>query len=345
MNTRDDNIDALKGIGILCVLFGHVLTWGKTLSKVFFAFHVPMFFLISGLFAKTGCESFGELFRRICRNYVFPYFFFTIAGLCVIPFRSGIGLDMHLARSVFLDFHPAVNGPVWFLAVLAMTQVAFWVFRKYVKLDESRLLVAIVALSAGCVIAMQPSARVAGIPFKAGAVPFAFLIFAAGSALKNKVLKFFDRNHSCAGGLFCLLVLSAMSILIARIAPASNCGIPMMKSIASIPACITGIMASMYAVRTLRLDKIRPLAHIGRNSLFFFCLDYVALPVVVKLSGGILPGLSDASMPVLSHKHGIGTSSLLFIFNLVAVSMISMLVKPFYDFAKSALFGDRRYKP
>lgn len=51
--------------------------------------------------------------------------FFTIAGLCVIPFRAGIDLDMHLARSVFLDFHPAVNGPVWFLAVLAMTQVAF----------------------------------------------------------------------------------------------------------------------------------------------------------------------------------------------------------------------------
>ena len=49
---RDPSFDILKGLGILLMIMGHV-GFGELFSKYIHAFHMPLFFLISGYFYKT----------------------------------------------------------------------------------------------------------------------------------------------------------------------------------------------------------------------------------------------------------------------------------------------------
>ena len=42
--------DNAKGIGIILLIFGHLFTYGNVPFSLIFAFHMPLFFFISGLF-------------------------------------------------------------------------------------------------------------------------------------------------------------------------------------------------------------------------------------------------------------------------------------------------------
>lgn len=50
---REDWADFAKGIGIILVRFGHQKIFGKKLIYLIYAFHMPLFFMISGYFYKN----------------------------------------------------------------------------------------------------------------------------------------------------------------------------------------------------------------------------------------------------------------------------------------------------
>ena len=80
-------VDVAKGFGILLVLVEHVMAscsapWWS-IRKPILAFHMPLFFFLSGLFFRPQDSS--------ARQYRFPwrwlsaYFFYTLVGLLLIP--------------------------------------------------------------------------------------------------------------------------------------------------------------------------------------------------------------------------------------------------------------------
>lgn len=76
-----DFLDAMKGMGILLVVLGHV-SLIEPLNTVIYAFHMPLFFFISGfLFFSSRKEHFAV--RRV-KSLLTPYFVF----LCS-PFVTG----------------------------------------------------------------------------------------------------------------------------------------------------------------------------------------------------------------------------------------------------------------
>lgn len=46
--------DNAKGIGIILLVFGHLFTYGSIPFSVIFAFHMPLFFWISGTLFSIG---------------------------------------------------------------------------------------------------------------------------------------------------------------------------------------------------------------------------------------------------------------------------------------------------
>ena len=44
-------MDVAKGMGILCVIIGHM--GNETINRIIFSFHMPLFFLISGYFLSN----------------------------------------------------------------------------------------------------------------------------------------------------------------------------------------------------------------------------------------------------------------------------------------------------
>ena len=69
---RDEAIDIMKGISILCVMIGHTYWCPRWLYIFIFSFHIPLFFIISGYFAKTREElamSGGGIFVKVSSSY------------------------------------------------------------------------------------------------------------------------------------------------------------------------------------------------------------------------------------------------------------------------------------
>lgn len=103
MNTKDRSyhIDLAKGIGILLVVFGHHDT---ALHPYIATFHMPLFFLLSGLFHPCQLD-FKSFVKRRARQLLVPYFSFSIV-LFLIWLVAGkyLGMASHQEVSVFESF-------------------------------------------------------------------------------------------------------------------------------------------------------------------------------------------------------------------------------------------------
>ena len=63
-------IDIIKGIAIILVIMGHVLSDPSLLRNAIYTFHMPLFFIISGYFLKFKSEN---AFRKNFRSLLVPY--------------------------------------------------------------------------------------------------------------------------------------------------------------------------------------------------------------------------------------------------------------------------------
>ena len=58
MKERDVTFDIMKGIGILLVIVCHVFGWNHFwLSQIILSFHMPLFFIVAGLFSKPYVDK------------------------------------------------------------------------------------------------------------------------------------------------------------------------------------------------------------------------------------------------------------------------------------------------
>jgi fucose 4-O-acetylase-like acetyltransferase len=129
-SVRIDWVDAAKGFGIILVVLGHVIrglvnshVWMWTPTSFFidgwiYAFHMPLFFFLSGLFLVRSTEKRWLIFvTEKLRTLAYPYFVWSVITLLIKTPLSGItnrpdGLS---------DFSLILYKPVeqyWFLYVL-----------------------------------------------------------------------------------------------------------------------------------------------------------------------------------------------------------------------------------
>lgn len=67
---RYQYIDIARGIAMLCIIIGHL--GNRTINRVVFTFHVPIFFLISGFFISEK-TSLSEFMKKRIRSLIVPY--------------------------------------------------------------------------------------------------------------------------------------------------------------------------------------------------------------------------------------------------------------------------------
>ena len=65
MQQRKDYIDYAKAIGIFLVVLAHTPLKNEV-SDWIYVFHMPLFFFLSGVFAK--CVDYNELWGRLSEN-------------------------------------------------------------------------------------------------------------------------------------------------------------------------------------------------------------------------------------------------------------------------------------
>ena len=125
MKGRVAQLDFLKGIAIILVVTGHVVSqiWApysyeqNIVFRFCYSFHMPLFVFISGyICSKTLKKDIGWLLRRL-RNIGIPYIIMLILSVSV------------LGRDVFSDIIHSL--PYWYLPFILITDSVLYIDRKY----------------------------------------------------------------------------------------------------------------------------------------------------------------------------------------------------------------------
>lgn len=84
--SRTEWVDIAKGIGIVCVCLGHLGI--ESIDRVVFTFHMPLFFILSGMFLN-GDVSFSEFIKKKSKRLLVPYYI-TGGIICFLVFWADV---------------------------------------------------------------------------------------------------------------------------------------------------------------------------------------------------------------------------------------------------------------
>jgi fucose 4-O-acetylase-like acetyltransferase len=192
MNTRANWVDYGKGIGIILMVYGHLLSSayhsGIKVPEHFFApsdsiiygFHMPFFFFLSGLFVE------GSFRKRGAKNYLldkflsiaYIYLLWSVIQVSVeILFSSQTQRGATISDLVAIIYQPW--GQFWFLYALLIMHITYVVFSNFGKYTAPLL------LATALILFFRPLPI--GI-MALGSFSTHFIFFAGGIALRNQVM-------------------------------------------------------------------------------------------------------------------------------------------------------------
>ena len=147
-------IDAAKGLSIILIVLGHIMSVAEPSAFYIYiyAFHVPLFFFVSGLTLKPRGDELRSVIIKKSKTILLPYFIYSLIGYAF--YLSGyfvaqlFGLqikqfDYGLLTPLLGIFYGTlgdgrlINTPMWFLIALFCTFMIGYVINRSVT---SRLL-------------------------------------------------------------------------------------------------------------------------------------------------------------------------------------------------------------
>lgn len=152
MKNRIEWVDAAKALGITLVVYGHVILgihdaniWENTINyqfqhSVVYTMHMPLFFFLSGLFAKKWVIRNPKIaISQKIRSLIYPYFIwgFIQAGIMQI-FSKNTNNGQGITNALQLPFIPYAQ--FWFLYDLFWIFIIYYVLKHILKITDKILL-------------------------------------------------------------------------------------------------------------------------------------------------------------------------------------------------------------
>ncbi len=140
---RIEYIDIVRGFAMLCIIAGHM--GNNTIMRIVFTFHVPVFFIISGLFYRQDISSIRSNATKLIKPYAFTVLCVTLLdGIKVIIQQKGsidgfsecinvisrdlvAGLYGSGSRVDFLNIKLTPIGAIWFYLALIWALLFCWI--------------------------------------------------------------------------------------------------------------------------------------------------------------------------------------------------------------------------
>lgn len=307
-------IDALKGIGIMLVVFAHH-SLPVALDTYIFSFHMPLFFFISGFLFDFGkyAESAANFVKGRFTSLMVPYFFFALITclfyfLLDTAFQPGVtNIDffqnsaLYGIYSILYSLGPMVsyNPPLWFLSCLFVTELLFYGFAKKYYGEPKKL---VLWLTAAGILGYLYSVYVPfRIPWNADVALSAVVFYGAGNLFRK-----ITEPEKESGSSFSLKLNSGMleSFPIKKYFPiifillnilylgyllkfptADKVNMNVLKYgdfFSFYLLAFSGIFAFVYLFKKIGSSKI--LEYYGRNSLTVLALHFPVKDVLTKLA-------------------------------------------------------------
>lgn len=132
---RFDYIDIAKGLGILAVVWAHIMLVGWS-HEIIYAFHMPFFFFVAGmLFKREKYASLGDFLKKRSKRLLVPYFIYAIGSYLL---WAGLKYVSHEPWEVILKPIPQIliaqgsgrfmtfNSALWFVPCLFVVEIIYF---------------------------------------------------------------------------------------------------------------------------------------------------------------------------------------------------------------------------
>lgn len=136
-SNRVEYVDVLRGIGIILMILGHI-GFGATFDIYIHAFHMPLFFFVSGFFyQKDSHITFKEFLKKISKQLLIPYLFWGI--FCIIFYtiytRGNKEILLISLKQMFTINNNGfpIAGALWFLSCMFFCKIILYVLGKNIK--------------------------------------------------------------------------------------------------------------------------------------------------------------------------------------------------------------------
>lgn len=207
-NKRDPILDIAKGIGIILVVVGHSLEMRSSIGRFIWSFHMPLFFIISGLcFNEIHHNNIRAFVVSRFKSLVFPAAIFT--AFCILV---AYGLRLDNAREMLCDLsYRGLPGALWFLLVLFITEIEYsgclYLVRLFNRnnINVVMMLMATIAYLIGC---YSSKLHLVG-PYSLFTVFSAYTFYTLGHLMRPCFARINDLSHcllwTISGGVVILL--------------------------------------------------------------------------------------------------------------------------------------------
>lgn len=268
--------DNLKAIGIVLVILGHV-TENHALHGAIYAFHMPLFFFISGMLYKQR----DRYAIKLARTILWPYFAFAILSFAywaIVEIRiRPVPADTSVLEQFTNIFYPInmgknahiMNVVLWFLPTLYLCSIAYHYLLRRVGGTKAQLTaVMIIAIILQCFNIQLPLC----IPQALGALPF----FVLGHMLNGKIRNF--ENAATKKKYIIYSVIVAAFILLWIYSPeCENCTMGYIPYLAIATCCIITISMACPG------KHIKALSFLGSNSLAIMLTHEPLKRIIIKM--------------------------------------------------------------
>ena len=258
-NHRIEWIDIARGIAIVLMVVGHS-SIPESLSKYIWSFHMPLFFVVSGIFFNPQkIVSFKELVRKRFFTLFIPYWFFTL-----VVFFAYYGTEYYKPYELYKGWE---GYALWFVPVLFFAELAFYPISRLRKIWI--IITIFLTTSLGYLLSIYHI----HLYFKIEAVPFALFFIASGNLLKKQILSF-------TPNILIVTLIGIITIILSQVLPKLDIGRNDFGCI--IPNLFNALLGiyfifsiSKYLNFFSKYYIIRFLDYFGRNSLYVMAFSQV----------------------------------------------------------------------
>lgn len=172
IKSNDSTFDIMKGICILLVIVGHMVSD----NKIIYSFHMPLFFIVGGYFTKDMLYTYSEFrsyTKKNIKRLLLPYFVtmlgLTLLGLFLAYMKGNLNLFISPLLStlwmsgdeLYTNYGVVYVNALWFLVALFWTRELFYMLLMFFKLhnfvinDKSILIICAILVFIVCQIKMN----------------------------------------------------------------------------------------------------------------------------------------------------------------------------------------------
>lgn len=338
--SREKNIDIIKGILILLVVIGH--SCDGIVHDIIFLFHMPLFFIISGLFIRKESLDRQYLKKRLSKMLV-PYFTYGIFD-CLMC-RSNMKYVLKLIWG-----GRYMPGTYWYVTCFLFTLFLFYLLTRHFSDKTCKCLIIAgggISIIESCILTGQLGKKIGavsplfstiikmlnspGIPWNLDVSLLALLYLSIGYCFEGRIKSFANDKNKYFDIIACVLLLLFVMFCFANYRMYDSLYYFDMKQVYYHELLLAILIPCSFGIVLARLVRgLNVLKHLKQIQNMLAFLGRITLPIMFM------------HVPLNSWRESIGYGSAMYVLIGIGVPVLFTVVFQHFS-AMRVLFGLPRF--